>query len=115
MERADCIFCKIARGELPCELLYQDNQVIAFEDARPQAPVHFLVIPRKHISSLDTAEADEESLLGHIMLIAAKVARDKGIAVTGYRQVVNCGANGGQFIFHLHLHILGGRRMRHMG
>ena len=115
MNTTDCIFCKIVRGEIPCEKLYEDDDLLAFEDANPAAPVHFLVIPREHIETLDDVEERHKAMLGKMMLVATKIARDKGIGATGYRQVINCRKSGGQVVFHLHLHIMGGRDMRQMG
>jgi len=115
MERDDCIFCKIARGEIPSRMLHQDDRVVAFDDVNPAAPVHFLVIPREHIDTLDDAREEHAALLGHMLFVGAKLARERGVADDGYRQVINCRANGGQVVFHLHLHILGGRPMRRMG
>ena len=106
---ADCIFCKIAAGEIPSQLLYEDDDVVAFEDLSPQAPVHLLVIPRRHLASLDDAAA-EGALLGKLLLAARRVAADRGIA-GAYRVVNNCGAAAGQSVFHIHLHVLGGRAM----
>jgi len=106
----DTIFGKITRGEIPVEFLYEDDQCVVIRDINPQAPTHVLVIPRKPIPRLvDAAEADA-ALLGHLMLVAGKVARDLGVG-DGFRLVVNNGADGGQTVFHLHLHILAGREM----
>lgn len=111
----DCIFCKIASGEISAEKIYEDETVVAFDDIHPQAPTHFLVIPRKHIASLDEASAPDGPVISKMMLVAAELAREKGIAKSGYRQIINCGKEGGQVVYHLHLHILGGRRMSSMG
>lgn len=107
----DCIFCKIAQGKLPANIIYEDDHAIAFEDIAPQAPVHTLVIPRRHISTvLDLEEGDRE-LVGHLFRVAAVLARDKGVADGGFRLVMNTNADAGQTVFHMHLHLLGGRAM----
>jgi len=108
---SDTIFGKIARGEVPADLVYEDEEVLAFRDLSPQAPVHLLVIPRKPIPTLDDAEPQDAQLLGRLLLAAAKVARAAGIAERGYRVVLNCNVAGGQAVFHLHLHVLGGRSL----
>ena len=106
----DCIFCKIISGAIPATLLYQDNDAIAFADINPQAPVHALIIPRRHIVSLAHAAAEDAGLVGHLHWIAAELAREKGLA-KGYRTVINIGDDGGQMVSHLHVHLLGGRAM----
>ncbi len=106
-----CIFCKIAQGEIPAEILYEDEQVVAFRDIHPQAPVHVLVIPRRHIATLNEAPAEEAELVGRLSLAAAEVARRLRIDQSGYRVVMNCNRDGGQTVFHIHLHLLGGRAM----
>ena len=111
----DCIFCKIVSGEIPATLVYEDEEILGFEDIHPVAPVHILLIPRKHLASLDEAEESHGHLLGRMMLVAADLAREKGIAQTGYRVLTNCNADGGQEVFHLHFHLLGGRKMRGLG
>lgn len=105
-----CLFCKIASGEIPSTPVYQDESVYAFADISPKAPVHVLIIPREHIASLAEATAEQGALLGHLMGVAAEIARDKGLA-KGYRVVVNTGNDGGQTVDHLHLHLLGARQM----
>ena len=112
---SDCIFCKIASGEIPAEKLYEDDEIVAFEDANPAAPIHFLVIPKQHIPTLDDVSKEEVPLLGRVMSVAARLAREKGVSKAGYRQVINCRAAGGHVVFHLHVHILGGRQMNRMG
>ena len=107
----DCIFCKIANKEIPSKIVYEDNDVIAFHDVNPEAPVHILVIPKKHISSLNAATAEDEQLLGKILLTIQSIAKEQGIAEAGYRVVNNCGELGGQTVHHLHFHLLGGREM----
>ena len=108
---ADCLFCKISRKEIPAKLVYEDDEVFAFEDINPQSPTHILICPRKHFASLDEATADDQALLGKMQLVAAQLARQKGLA-SGYRTVFNTGKGAGQTVFHLHLHLLGGRDFR---
>ena len=108
---SDCLFCKIVARTIPAALIYEDELVIAFDDINPQAPTHTLVIPRKHFTSIAELQEEDVALLGRLMLAGNKVAQQKGIADAGYRFVVNTGAHGGQSVFHLHLHILGGRHM----
>ena len=105
-----CLFCKIASGEIPSAAIYRDDRVYAFADINPKAPVHVLIIPREHIGSLAEATAEHGALIGHLMGVAAKIARNKGLA-KGYRVVVNIGEEGGQTVDHLHLHLMGGRQM----
>ena len=107
----DCIFCKIANKEISSEILYEDEFVVAFKDLEPQAPVHILIVPKKHIASLNDLTADDAELLARIVLAAQKLAKDNGIAERGYRLVNNCGIEGGQTVGHLHFHLLGGREM----
>jgi histidine triad (HIT) family protein len=104
----NCLFCKIVEGTIPSKPVYSDDRAYAFADINPQAPVHFLVVPREHIKSTAEAAADHAELLGHLLLTGAKIARDKGLA-KGYRVVINTGPDGGQTVDHLHVHILGGR------
>ena len=106
---ANCIFCRIVAGEIPSGKVFEDDTCFAFNDLHPQAPTHILVIPKEHVDSLDTADTKHKDTLGHLMLTAASIAREKGFAENGYRVVVNTNADGGQTIFHLHLHLLGGR------
>ena len=108
---ADCIFCKIANKEMG-QLIYEDDTVAAFEDVDPQAPVHLLVIPKKHIERIsDIEDGEDAALMGHIMVVANKLAAEKGIAEDGYRLVANCNEGAGQSVWHVHFHLLGGRRM----
>ncbi len=104
---SDCLFCNIAAGELPTELVYEDDRCVAFDDIAPQAPVHTLVIPRQHL--VDLKSADDPALLGHLLDVARQIAAGRGL--TDFRTVINTGAEAGQSVFHLHLHILGGRAM----
>ena len=112
MAEQDCIFCKIVAGEIPAQLVYEDEGAVAFRDINPQAPTHVLVIPRAHVASLAEAGEGHESLLGRLLLAAARVAREAGLAESGYRTVINNGAGAGQSVFHLHLHVLGGRPLK---
>lgn len=107
---SETIFSKIIRREIPADILYEDDRCLAFRDITPQAPVHFLVIPIKPIVSIDSAEEGDRDTLGHLMLVAAKVAREQGLD-DGYRLVTNVGSDGGQSVFHLHIHVLGGRKL----
>jgi len=111
MSSDECIFCKISDGRIPTAKVYEDEVCIAFNDLEPQAPTHILIIPRKHIASLDKALPDQRDVLGHLLTTAAKIARDKDFAEAGYRAVVNTNADGGQTVFHLHVHLLAGRKM----
>jgi histidine triad (HIT) family protein len=108
---ADCLFCRIARKEMPAKILFENERVLAFEDIRPRAPVHVLVIPKDHFASLNDVPAGAEALLGEILLEAREIARAKGIGETGYRIVLNTARDSGQEVFHIHVHVLGGRRM----
>ena len=108
---SDCLFCKILDGEIPCDRVYENDQVIAFRDVNPQAPTHILVIPRKHISTVNDLTADDKNIVGEMMLAAQVIAKQEGIEESGYRLVMNCNEGAGQTVFHIHLHILGGRRM----
>lgn len=110
MSQENCLFCKIIAGDIPSEKVYKDEICVAFNDISPQAPEHILIIPRKHIDSLDKAEENNKETLGHLLLTAAEIAREKGFAEDGYRVVVNTNSNGGQTVFHLHVHLLGGRQ-----
>ena len=106
-----CLFCKIVNREIPGKILFEDDDLLVFSDIRPMAPTHALVIPKRHITSLEDAPAGDAALLGKLMLACQRVARDAGIATSGYRVVSNVGADGGQTVFHLHFHVLGGRAM----
>ena len=105
----ECLFCRIVRGEIPAALVAETPECVAFRDINPQAPTHILVIPREHIASLD--EAKEPEIIGRMALLAAQLARSEGIAASGYRTVINTNADAGQTVFHVHLHLLGGRRL----
>ncbi|MEX0385928.1 histidine triad nucleotide-binding protein [Spiribacter onubensis] len=106
-----CIFCEIAAGRMNAEIVHEDEHVVAFRDIHPQAPVHVLIIPRKHISSMLEIAPEDAELLGHMHLTARKLARDLGIAEGGYRSIFNCGTDAGQTVWHIHLHLMGGRSM----
>jgi histidine triad (HIT) family protein len=105
----ECLFCRIARQELPVPFVHETEECVAFKDINPQAPVHILVIPREHVTSLD--KATDAAMVGRLLLVAAEIARAQGIADSGYRTVVNTNADAGQTVFHLHLHLLGGRSL----
>jgi histidine triad (HIT) family protein len=109
---AETIFGKIAAGEIPADVVYEDDEVVAFRDISPQAPTHVLVIPRKPIPTLNDVQPEDAGLIAQMILIAKKVAEDEGIAKAGYRLVMNCNAAAGQTVFHIHLHVLGGRPMQ---
>jgi histidine triad (HIT) family protein len=108
-----CLFCKIAAGEAPANIVYQDDLVTAFRDIHPVAPTHVLIVPNKHIQSVSHAEAEDEQILGHLFTVARKVAEMDNISDGGYRTIVNTGAHGGQTVFHLHMHVIGGQRMKY--
>jgi histidine triad (HIT) family protein len=105
----DCLFCRIIRMEIPATLVFEDEHCVAFRDINPQAPVHVVIIPREHVSSLN--EAHDAAMIGRLSLAAARIARDQGIAESGYRTVINTNRDAGQTVFHVHLHLLGGRDM----
>ena len=107
----DCIFCQIVAGKLPSEIVYQDEEVIAFRDIEPLAPTHLVIIPRRHIPSLAHLSEEQSPLIGHMVKVANQLAKEEGISGSGYRLVMNCGKEGGQLIPHLHMHLLGGRRL----
>ena len=107
----ECLFCKIVAGEIPSTIVYQDSDVVAFRDVNPQAPVHVLVVPRKHIPGFDEVPPEDEALVGHLGRIAARVAEMEGVAESGFRCVVNRGPDAQQSVPHLHMHVIGGRRM----
>lgn len=107
----DCIFCKIIRGEIPSTKVYEDDEILAFNDVNPAAPIHILVIPKKHINSLADMKPEDEKLVGKIYRVINKIAEDKGFKNEGFRVIVNCGKNGGQEVMHLHFHILAGKKL----
>lgn len=108
---ADCLFCKIAAGQIPATLVYQDEHLIAFKDINPQAPMHVLVVPRRHVATLDSLSESDDQIVGEMVRRAAAIAREHGHADRGYRTVFNCNADAGQTVFHIHLHVLGGRAL----
>lgn len=107
----DCLFCKMVSGEIKPDTLYEDDDVLAFSDINPQAPLHFLVVPKQHITTLNDLEPEHAELVGKLYLAAKRVADEKGVARGGYRTVMNCNSDAGQTVWHIHLHVLGGRTM----
>ena len=107
----DCLFCKIIEGKIPSQIVYEDEDILAFNDINPIAPVHVLVIPKKHITSLAHMQEGDEELIGKIYKVINKIAEEKGVKEDGYRAVVNCGENGGQEVMHLHFHLLAGKKL----
>jgi len=108
---SDCLFCKIINGDIPAEIVYEDDAVLAFRDINAQAPTHVLVIPRTHIATINDIQPDQGGLIGKMYLAAKQVAKQEGISESGYRTVMNCGEGAGQTVFHIHLHVLGGRSL----
>ena len=108
----DCLFCKIAKGEIPSSKVYEDDKIYAFRDIEPQAPVHVLIIPKEHIASANELNEENSAIVAHIFATAAKIAASEGVADGGYRIVNNCGEDGGQTVKHLHFHLLGGRSLQ---
>ncbi len=106
----DCLFCRIIAGEAPAARLYEDHRIVAIEDARPQAPLHALVLPRRHIPTLNDLTLEDDDLIGKMIRVAAAIAKERGLAERGYRTVFNCNRDALQSFFHIHLHVLGGRR-----
>lgn len=111
MSEENCLFCKMIRREIPTDFVYEDNRAIVIRDINPQAPIHLLVIPVEHLESLDEASKSQEPVLGYLLRAGARVANDEGLSESGYRTVINTGAGVGQSVFHLHVHVLGGRAM----
>lgn len=111
MSEENCLFCKIVAGEIPADFVHQDDRCVVIRDINPQAPSHVLVIPREHIESLNDATQRDEGVLGHLLRVGARVANDQGHGDSGYRTVINTGAGAGQSVFHLHVHVLGGRSL----
>lgn len=107
----DCLFCKIVEKKIPAKLVYEDDHTLAFDDINPQAPIHTLVIPKRHVDSVQHLGEADQPLLARLLLTCTKVAKDKGLAASGYRLVANTGRDGGQTVFHLHVHVMGGRHM----
>ncbi len=111
MSEQSCLFCRMITNEVPADFVHRDDRSVVIRDINPQAPTHLLVIPVEHLESLDDASQKDEELLGHLLRVAARVANDEGLAESGYRTVINTGAGAGQSVFHLHVHVLGGRPM----
>ena len=109
---SDCIFCKIVRGEIPCAGVYEDDKVLAFDDIHPMAPVHVVIIPKDHIPTLMDVDTKKNDIMNDLITAAQKVAGIKGIAAKGFRTAINCNVEGGQVVFHLHVHVLGGRKLQ---
>ncbi len=107
----DCIFCKIIKKEIPSAIVYEDEEILAFRDIHPVAPVHILVIPKKHISSIMQIEQEDEDVIGKIYTVVQKIAKQERIAEDGFRVIINCGENGGQEVPHLHFHLIGGKKL----
>jgi len=107
----ECLFCKMVSGVIPCDKVHENEHVLAFRDIDPKAPTHILIIPKKHITTLNEINKSDQDLLGELLLTAKKIAKDEGIDTSGYRTVFNCNSDGGQTVFHIHMHLLGGRPM----
>lgn len=107
---SECLFCRIIAGDIPADKVYEDQEVLAFRDIAPKAPVHVLVVPKKHIASLEELEEGDAALMGRLQVALRDIARELGIAATGYRVILNCGRDAGQVVFHIHYHLLGGSR-----
>ena len=107
----ECLFCKMVSGVIPCDKVYENEYLLAFRDIDPKAPTHILIIPKKHITTLNEINKNDQDLLGELLLTAKKIAKDEGIDTSGYRTVFNCNSDGGQTVFHIHMHLLGGRQM----
>ena len=111
----ETIFSKIIRKEIPADIVYEDETVLAFRDISPQAPVHLLIVPKKLIPTVNDVDSEDEVTLGHMFVVAAQLAKEHDVDKNGYRLTVNCNSDGGQEVFHLHMHLMGGRRMQRMG
>jgi histidine triad (HIT) family protein len=110
---SDCVFCKIVGGEIPCARVYEDDKILAFDDIHPMAPVHVVIIPKNHIPTLMDIDTEKKTdIMNNLIAAAQKVAQIKGIAASGFRTAINCNADGGQVVFHLHVHVLGGRKLQ---
>ncbi|GAB1470578.1 histidine triad nucleotide-binding protein [Chloroflexota bacterium] len=112
---SDCLFCKIINGEIPNASVYRDEQAYAFRDIQPAAPTHILIVPNKHVSSVNAMSADDEQVIGHLFNVARQIAAQEGLSEKGYRLIINTNADAGQTVFHIHLHLLGGRQLERMG
>ena len=115
MKNINCTFCKIIRGEIPSDKVYEDDTVTAFKDINPAAPTHVLIVPKDHIPSINDLKPDDENTVGHLFTVAQKLANELGIADSGYRLIINTGPDSGQIVYHLHLHLLGGKKMGPLG
>jgi histidine triad (HIT) family protein len=115
MDKEDCIFCKIVQGEIPSSIIFEDDTALAFLDINPAAPTHILIIPKEHIGSVNDLDNEHENMVGHLITIGKLLADDQGISASGYRLIINTGQDSGQVVHHLHLHLLGGRRMGPLG
>jgi histidine triad (HIT) family protein len=111
MDTSDCLFCKILAGDIAADIIFESDEVLAFRDINPQAPTHALIIPRKHVATINDLEEGDEALVGNLFLAAKSIAADEGIAEAGYRVAMNCNEAAGQTVFHLHLHLIGGREL----
>lgn len=111
----DCLFCKIVTGDIPGDIVHQDDKVIAFRDINPQAPVHLLIVPKKHISTLNELGEEDGPLIGHMANTAKRLAADNELTDRGFRLIMNCNEEGGQTVFHIHMHLMGGRQLGHLG
>ena len=111
VDMSDCLFCKIVSGEISCDKLYENDKLVAFRDIDPQAPTHILVIPKKHIRSINELEISDQNLAGEILLAAKEIASIENIESSGYRTIFNCNEDGGQTVYHIHLHLIGGRTL----
>jgi len=111
MSGQDCLFCKILDGDIPADIIFESDTAIAFRDINPQAPTHVLIIPRRHIATINDFESGDQELVGSLYMAAQEIARQEGISESGYRAVMNCGEGAGQSVFHIHLHVLGGRSL----
>ena len=112
MSEPDCLFCKIVDGEIPADIVYESDTVVAFRDINPQAPIHMVIIPRQHIATINDIDPEHEAIVGSLFSAARQIAADEGLSDDGYRVVMNCNEAAGQTVFHIHLHLLGGRQMR---
>ena len=112
---SDCLFCKIVSEKIPADIVYQDDHVVAFRDISPQAPTHILIIPRKHISTINEIASTDQQIVGYLVLTAQKLAAAEGISESGFRLVMNCNQDGGQTVYHIHMHLMGGRQLTVLG
>jgi histidine triad (HIT) family protein len=106
-----CLFCKIVAGDIPATRVHEDDELLAFEDIKPEAPVHVLIVPKRHVATLNELDSDDDRMVGSMIRLAARIAKDRGVDNDGYRTVFNCNSHAGQTVFHIHLHLLAGRRL----